>query len=77
MVQVHVKAISCRFKSCYQHQLGSIAQLGEHLPYKQRVTGSSPVVPTKKRVPIFRDSFFISIKGSNLEKVSGVKQMCL
>ena len=24
---------------------GSIAQLGEHLPYKQRVTGSSPVVP--------------------------------
>ena len=29
-------------------ELGSIAQLGEHLPYKQRVTGSSPVVPTKK-----------------------------
>ena len=27
-------------------QIGSIAQLGEHLPYKQRVTGSSPVVPT-------------------------------
>ncbi len=27
--------------------LGSIAQLGEHLPYKQGVTGSSPVVPTK------------------------------
>ena len=27
-------------------QPGSIAQLGEHLPYKQRVTGSSPVVPT-------------------------------
>ena len=26
--------------------LGSIAQLGEHLPYKQEVTGSSPVVPT-------------------------------
>ena len=26
---------------------GSLAQLGEHLPYKQRVTGSSPVVPTK------------------------------
>ena len=25
---------------------GSIAQLGEHLPYKQRVIGSSPVVPT-------------------------------
>ena len=27
---------------------GRIAQLGEHLPYKQRVTGSSPVVPTIK-----------------------------
>ena len=30
-----------------KHADGSIAQLGEHLPYKQRVTGSSPVVPTK------------------------------
>ena len=26
---------------------GRIAQLGEHLPYKQGVTGSIPVVPTK------------------------------
>ena len=26
---------------------GSLAQLGEHLPYKQGVTGSSPVTPTK------------------------------
>ena len=26
---------------------GRLAQLGEHLPYKQRVTGSSPVAPTK------------------------------
>ena len=25
---------------------GVLAQLGEHLPYKQGVTGSSPVVPT-------------------------------
>ena len=25
---------------------GSIAQLGEHLPYKQGVTGSSPVTST-------------------------------
>ncbi len=29
---------------------GSIAQLGEHLPYKQRVIGSSPVVPTSTKV---------------------------
>ena len=26
-------------------QNGILAQLGEHLPYKQRVTGSSPVGP--------------------------------
>ena len=32
-------------KSCASAD-GSIAQLGEHLPYKQGVTGSSPVVPT-------------------------------
>ena len=27
-------------------KIGSIAQLGEHLPYKQRVIGSSPIVST-------------------------------
>ncbi len=27
---------------------GILAQLGEHLPYKQRVTGSSPVGPIYK-----------------------------
>ena len=39
-----------RFEPCSAHhtflQQGRLAQLGEHLPYKQRVTGSSPVVPT-------------------------------
>ena len=29
--------------------LGILAQLGEHLPYKQGVTGSSPVGPIKCR----------------------------
>ena len=28
------------------YQFGILAQLGEHLPYKQGVTGSSPVGPT-------------------------------
>ena len=28
------------------HFYGRIAQLGEHLPYKQRVIGSSPITPT-------------------------------
>ena len=27
-------------------QVGSLAQLGEHLPYKQRVGGSSPSIST-------------------------------
>ena len=27
---------------------GRLAQLGEHLPYKQRVIGSSPIVPTRE-----------------------------
>ena len=27
---------------------GIIAQLGEHLPYKQRVIGSSPIGPIQK-----------------------------
>ena len=33
---------------------GIIAQLGEHLPYKQGVTGSSPVGPTAKRTWLCR-----------------------
>ena len=28
-------------------EYGIIAQLGEHLPYKQRVIGSSPIGPIK------------------------------
>ena len=39
-----------RFESCHpdqtDHEYGSLAQLGERLPYKQDVTGSSPVTPT-------------------------------
>ena len=37
---------------CYTIQVtnGRLAQLGEHLPYKQRVTGSSPVLSTKKDI---------------------------
>ena len=29
--------------------IGILAQLGEHLPYKQGVTGSNPVGPMTKR----------------------------
>jgi hypothetical protein len=31
---------------------GRLAQLGEHLPYKQGVIGSSPIVPTKEEVEV-------------------------
>ena len=44
------KNIGYNIKRCHDRQqtsFGSLAQLGEHLPYKQRVTGSSPVVPTR------------------------------
>ena len=35
-----------RARNTRKAQYGSIAQLGEHLPYKQRVIGSSPIVST-------------------------------
>jgi hypothetical protein len=34
---------------CVQEVFGGLAQLGEHLPYKQEVTGSSPVSPIEKQ----------------------------
>ena len=33
------------FFNLIKNTVGVLAQLGEHLPYKQRVTGSSPVGP--------------------------------
>ena len=36
------------FESLLGRLYGIIAQLGEHLPYKQRVIGSSPIGPTFK-----------------------------
>ena len=36
--------VACESKIIY----GILAQLGEHLPYKQRVIGSSPIGPTFK-----------------------------
>ena len=37
---------SSRYHILMKAFCGRLAQLGEHLPYKQRVTGSSPVAPT-------------------------------
>ena len=45
------KGIDKRIFLCYNCKVrnGRLAQLGEHLPYKQRVTGSSPVLSTKEK----------------------------
>ena len=37
------------FESLLGRLYGIIAQLGEHLPYKQRVIGSSPIGPILQR----------------------------
>ena len=53
---------------------GSLAQLGEHLPYKQRVIGSNPITSTNKTVRIIcgnssvveRHLAKVNVAGSNL-----------
>ena len=46
MARAHGSDPWCRrFKSYSRYLHGILAQLGELLPYKQRVTGSSPVGP--------------------------------
>ena len=40
-------------------ECGILAQLGEHLPYKQRVTGSSPVGPTLQQEAVAEMSLHI------------------
>ena len=47
---IFLKVLDKPFSLCYNiiAFYGRLAQLGEHLPYKQRVTGSSPVLSTKK-----------------------------
>ena len=50
---------------------GSIAQLGEHLPYKQRVTGSSPVVPTNGPVAQLVRALACHARGRRFETVPG------
>ena len=44
-----LKSLDKQKRICYNSKAfdGRLAQLGEHLPYKQRVTGSSPVLSTR------------------------------
>ncbi len=48
---------------------GILAQLGEHLPYKQRVTGSSPVGPICAGVAELADAQDLKSCGGNIVPV--------
>ena len=50
---------------------GSIAQLGEHLPYKQRVIGSSPIVSTNGLVVQLVRTLACHARGQGFESPSG------
>ena len=52
---------------------GSLAQLGEHLPYKQRVIGSSPIVPTNSSGPVVQlvRTLACHARGRRFEPVPG------
>ena len=50
---------------------GSLAQLGEHLPYKQRVTGSSPVTPTNGPVVQLVRTLACHARGRGFEPLPG------
>ena len=61
-------------------QHGSLAQLGEHLPYKQRVTGSSPVTSTffmQKSIPPAKcgEGLFIANSEEKYRKRNGGNSM--
>ena len=47
LVERHLAKVEVASSSLVGRSIcGSLAQLGEHLPYKQRVIGSSPIVST-------------------------------
>ena len=58
----------CReFESRLPLQYGSLAQLVEHLPYKQMVIGSSPIIPTIKLIALKKVIFlFYNLLLNNL-----------
>ena len=52
----HEHAQTCSGREHASEKNGILAQLGEHLPYKQRVTGSSPVGPIHAGVAELADA---------------------
>ena len=52
LLWVYTNEVDRERNSSLVNRNGILAQLGEHLPYKQRVTGSSPVGPILLKVSI-------------------------
>ena len=47
------RVVTCEYPSTHEAsylKIGVLAQLGEHLPYKQRVIGSSPIGPSQNLI---------------------------
>ena len=53
---------------------GVLAQLGEHLPYKQRVTGSSPVGPIRADVAQLAEQLICNQQVTGSSPVNGFKR---
>ena len=53
-------------KAFIKKKSGILAQLGEHLPYKQRVIGSSPIGPISAGVAELADAQDLKSCGTNL-----------
>ena len=47
-------------RSTIEHTYGGVAQLGEHLPCKQRVMGSNPIISTKVQAKEKSESLTLS-----------------
>ena len=56
MTKLVLEDTSVQVYNIHCQQNGILAQLGEHLPYKQRVTGSSPVGPIHAAVAELADA---------------------
>ena len=75
----HVAEVS-NTKRTKAKRFGSIAQLGEHMPYKHGVTGSSPVVPTTHMAlwcsRLARQPVTLEVDGSSPFGVAIKSQIC-
>ena len=65
---------------CYAKYYGGLAQLGEHLPYKQRVSGSSPLTSILILEPLAQSvehlTFNQRVAGSNPARLIYTLYIC-